>query len=183
MSNPFVGGMQVEAKLTDARTGQVLGEWVDRQIGGGSPQTAARWQWGGRRERHQRLGEALRDHAGLPDVGNVHAVTTAAEEKGRHAMTKTTFRGLMIGVLLALQSLAGALPVELTDSNGTRYKVNTQVDPLISDSLASGALTNATYTQPTTVTEYYDFCCTLFGGSSMTTPTSTPSALCPAGKT
>ena len=73
MSNPFVGGMQVEAKLTDARTGQVLGEWVDRQIGGESPQTAAQWQWGGRRERHQRLGDALRDHAGLPDVGNVHA--------------------------------------------------------------------------------------------------------------
>ncbi len=80
-------------------------------------------------------------------------MTTAAEEKGRHAMTKTTFRGLMIGVLLALPSLAGALPVELTDSNGTRYKVNTRVDPLISDSLASGALTNATYTQPATVTE------------------------------
>ena len=153
MSYPFVGGMQVEAKLTDARTGQVLGEWVDRQIGGESPQTAAQWQWGGRRERHQRLGDAPRDHAGLPDVGNVHAVTTAAEEKGRHAMTKTTFRGLMIGVLLALPSLAGALPVELTDSNGTRYKVNTRVDPLISDSLASGALTNATYTQPATVTE------------------------------
>jgi len=68
-------------------------------------------------------------------------------------MTKTTFRGLMIGVLLALPSLAGALPVELTDSNGMRCKVNTRVDPLISDSLASGALTNATYTQPATVTE------------------------------
>ncbi len=46
MSYPFVGGMQVEAKLTDAHTGQVLGEWVDRQIGGESPQTAAQWQWG-----------------------------------------------------------------------------------------------------------------------------------------
>ncbi len=116
MSYPFVGGMQVEAKLTDARTGQVLGEWVDRQIGGGSPQTAAQWQWGGRRERHQRLGDALRDHAGLSDVGNVHAVTTAAEEKGRHAMTKTTFRGLMIGVLLALPPS----PVHCRSSSRTR---------------------------------------------------------------
>lgn len=85
-----------------------------------------------------------------------------------NAMTKTKVRGLMIGVLLAIPSLAGALPVELTDSNGTRYNVNTQVDPLISDSFASGALTDATYTQPTTITEYYEFI-TLFGGTSTAT--------------
>jgi hypothetical protein len=65
-------------------------------------------------------------------------------------------------------ALAHALPVELKDSNGTRYNVNTQVSPLISDSLASGALTDATYTAPTTVTEYYFFE-TFFGGISTAT--------------
>ena len=45
-SYPFVGGLQAEAKLTDSHTGDVLGEWVDRRIGGGSAQTAAQWQWG-----------------------------------------------------------------------------------------------------------------------------------------
>jgi hypothetical protein len=85
-----------------------------------------------------------------------------------HAMTKTTFGSLVIGVLLAIPSLTAALPIELKDSNGTRYDVNTQVDPLISNSFASGALTDATYTQPTTITEYYFFI-TLFGGTSTAT--------------
>ena len=43
---PFVGAAQAEAKMTDGATGGVLGEWVDRRIGGGSIQTAAQWQWG-----------------------------------------------------------------------------------------------------------------------------------------
>ena len=42
----FVGGAQAEAKLTDAVSGRVLGEWVDRRVGGGSLETAAQWQWG-----------------------------------------------------------------------------------------------------------------------------------------
>ncbi len=42
----FVGGAQGEAKLTDAVSGQVLGEWVDRRVGGGSIKNAAQWQWG-----------------------------------------------------------------------------------------------------------------------------------------
>src|SRR5215510_417331 len=42
----FVGGAQAEAKLTDAASGQVLGEWIDRRVGGGSLETAAQWQWG-----------------------------------------------------------------------------------------------------------------------------------------
>jgi Protein of unknown function (DUF3313) len=42
----FVGGAQAEAKLTDAVSGQLLGEWVDKRIGGGSLETAAQWQWG-----------------------------------------------------------------------------------------------------------------------------------------
>ncbi len=67
--------------------------------------------------------------------------------------------------VLALASVASALPVELKDGNGTRYNVNTQVDPLITLSNASGALTNATYTKAVTVTEYYAFI-TFFGGIS-----------------
>lgn len=42
----FVGGAQAEAKVTDAATGQVLVEAVDRRIGGGSVEAAAQWQWG-----------------------------------------------------------------------------------------------------------------------------------------
>ena len=45
-SYPFVGGAQVAAQLSDSATGTVLGEWVDRRIGGGSVETAAQWQWG-----------------------------------------------------------------------------------------------------------------------------------------
>src|SRR5262245_4500549 len=70
--------------------------------------------------------------------------------------------------VLITSTLVHALPVELKDTNGTKYQVNTQVQPLISDSLASGALTNATYVQPTTVTEYYLFI-TFFGGISTAT--------------
>jgi len=42
----FVGGAQAEARLTDAATGQILGEWVDRRVGGGSVKTAAQWKLG-----------------------------------------------------------------------------------------------------------------------------------------
>lgn len=42
----FVGGAQAEARLTDAETGQILGEWVDRRVGGGSVKTAAQWKLG-----------------------------------------------------------------------------------------------------------------------------------------
>ena len=57
--------------------------------------------------------------------------------------------------LIAATSLAHALPVELKDSNGTKYNINTQVIPLSSFSNASGALTNATFVKPVTVTSYY----------------------------
>ena len=43
---PFVGAAQAEAKITDGATGETLGEWVDRRVGGGNVQTAAQWQWG-----------------------------------------------------------------------------------------------------------------------------------------
>ena len=42
----FVGGAEAEAKLTDSVSGEILGEWVDKRIGGGSLETAAQWQWG-----------------------------------------------------------------------------------------------------------------------------------------
>lgn len=42
----FVGEAQAEMKLTDAVTGQVLAEAVDRRVGGGAVSTAAQWQWG-----------------------------------------------------------------------------------------------------------------------------------------
>src|SRR5262249_4732859 len=43
---PFIGSAQVAARLSDAQTGMVLGEWVERRIGSGSIQAAAQWQWG-----------------------------------------------------------------------------------------------------------------------------------------
>ena len=43
---PFVGGAQVEAKVTDSVSGQVLGAIVDKRLGGGSMATGFQWQWG-----------------------------------------------------------------------------------------------------------------------------------------
>ena len=43
---PFVGGAQAEAKVTDSVSGQVLGLFVDKRIGGGSFTTGFQWQWG-----------------------------------------------------------------------------------------------------------------------------------------
>src|SRR6516225_3607514 len=77
-----------------------------------------------------------------------------------------TLRTLLVGVaVLGVASLAAALPVELKDSQGTNYKIATQVAPLLDDSLASGAVTNATFTQPVTVTNYFTVF-TFFGGTS-----------------
>jgi len=42
----FVGGAQAEGKVTDAETGQVLAEAMDKRVGGGSIEAAAQWQWG-----------------------------------------------------------------------------------------------------------------------------------------
>jgi hypothetical protein len=43
---PFVGGAQAEAKVTDSVSGEVLGEFVDREIGGGAFKTGFQWKWG-----------------------------------------------------------------------------------------------------------------------------------------
>ena len=60
-----------------------------------------------------------------------------------------------LAVLLACSSIAQALPVELKDSNGTKYNINTAVAPLLTNSEASGAVSDATYDKPVTVTSYY----------------------------
>lgn len=43
---PFVGGAQVEAKVTDSVSGQVLAAAVDKRLGGGSFTTGFQWRWG-----------------------------------------------------------------------------------------------------------------------------------------
>jgi hypothetical protein len=62
---------------------------------------------------------------------------------------------LSAACLLFATSLAMAIPVELKDSNDTKYWVNTDVANLVNTSNASGALTNATYTKPVTVTSTF----------------------------
>jgi hypothetical protein len=63
--------------------------------------------------------------------------------------------GILLASIVGLASGAHGLPVSLKDENGTRYNINTDVDPLISNSFASGAITDATYEKPVTVTSYY----------------------------
>ena len=82
--------------------------------------------------------------------------------------SRIAVRVLVTLSLLAVASLARALPVQLEDSNGTRYNVNTQVTPLLTQSDASGALTNATYLKADTVTNYF-VVFTFFGGTSTLT--------------
>ena len=43
---PFIGGAQVEARLSDAHSGKLLGEWIDHRVGGGSFAAGAQWKWG-----------------------------------------------------------------------------------------------------------------------------------------
>jgi len=43
---PFVGGAQVEAKITDSVSGDLLAAVADKRIGGGSFTTGFQWQWG-----------------------------------------------------------------------------------------------------------------------------------------
>jgi hypothetical protein len=64
-------------------------------------------------------------------------------------------RALLVLTLLVPASRAAALPITLRDSNGTRYNINTDVDPLLNDSNASGAVTDATFQKPVTVTSYF----------------------------
>ena len=45
-SFPFVGGAQVEAKLEDSVSGQVLAAIVDKRLGAGSASAGFQWRWG-----------------------------------------------------------------------------------------------------------------------------------------
>jgi hypothetical protein len=62
---------------------------------------------------------------------------------------------LLTAALLGPTVRAHALPIQLRDTNGTRYNINTDVEPLLSNSFASGALTDATFEKPVTVTSYF----------------------------
>ena len=66
-----------------------------------------------------------------------------------------TTRYLAVLLSLAVATTAAALPVELNDANGTRYHINTDVVPLSTLSYASGAITDATYVKPVTVTSTF----------------------------
>jgi hypothetical protein len=71
----------------------------------------------------------------------------------------------LVAIAVAAASIASALPIQFSNSDGARYSINTQVDPLLSDSLASGAVTNATFLGPVTVTNYW-IAFTFWGGTS-----------------
>ena len=43
---PFVGGAEVEAKVMDSMSGQVLAAAVDKRLGGGNITTGFQWKWG-----------------------------------------------------------------------------------------------------------------------------------------
>ena len=43
---PFVGGAQVEAKLEDSASGQVLAAIIDKRLGSGSITAGFQWRWG-----------------------------------------------------------------------------------------------------------------------------------------
>jgi hypothetical protein len=70
-------------------------------------------------------------------------------------LAQTIRRYLAVLVTLVTAGSAAALPIELNDANGTRYKINTDVQPLSTVSFASGAITDATYVKPVTVTSTF----------------------------
>jgi len=43
---PFVGGAQVEGKITDSVSGDLLAAVADKRLGGGSVATGFQWKWG-----------------------------------------------------------------------------------------------------------------------------------------
>lgn len=67
---------------------------------------------------------------------------------------RSVVSGVVAG-MLSVASLARALPIELKDGNDTKYFINTDVASLVNTSNASGAVTNATYTKPVTVTSTF----------------------------
>jgi hypothetical protein len=85
---PFVGGAQVEARITDSQSGQMLGEWVERHIGGGSVEAAAQWQWGDAENVDIRDGDTLKEEAHGPR--NARALDPLRRPGRAGEMTKPT---------------------------------------------------------------------------------------------
>ena len=64
----FAGALELEAKLTDAASGQLLSAVVARGVGGGSMKAAAQWKWGD--------AENAIDLFSKRAASNLHALTT-----------------------------------------------------------------------------------------------------------
>ena len=64
----FAGALQVETKLVDAATGQLLAAAIARSVGGSSLKTAAQWAWGD-------VQNAM-DAFSVRAATNLHALTT-----------------------------------------------------------------------------------------------------------
>lgn len=43
---PFIGSAQAEAKVKDSVTGEVLGAFIDKRVGGGAVRSGFQWKWG-----------------------------------------------------------------------------------------------------------------------------------------
>src|SRR5262245_58840272 len=83
--------------------------------------------------------------------------------------SRRVLRRLGMLALLAGASGVAALPITLKDSNGTRYNINTAVEPLILSSNASGAVTDATFLKSVTVTSVFVGFTTFFGFTTVFT--------------
>jgi hypothetical protein len=68
------GAAQAEARLTDAATGQILGEMLDKRLGGSSASSAASWEWGD--------AEVIMDQWAEKAAARIHAWTTGAAVPG-----------------------------------------------------------------------------------------------------
>jgi len=66
----FAGSLQVETRLVDASTGQLLAAAVARSVGGTSMKTAAQWQWGDAEN-------AMNDFSARA-AANLHALTSGS---------------------------------------------------------------------------------------------------------
>jgi hypothetical protein len=68
------GAAQAEMRLTDAATGQILGEMLDKRLGGSSASSAASWEWGD--------AEIIMDQWAEKAAARIHAWTTGTAAPG-----------------------------------------------------------------------------------------------------
>lgn len=68
------GAAQAEMRLTDAVTGQILGEVLDKRLGGSSASSAASWEWGD--------AQIIMDQWAEKAAARIHAWTTGAAAPG-----------------------------------------------------------------------------------------------------